>query len=74
MRFPNVSARRKTIVVVGVIVVCALHLFVRLYGINAVDLDQDEAFTWAHSKYITSAWVDTVLQLDAQPLNSHVRQ
>ncbi len=63
MRFRNLSARRKTVVVVGVIVVCALHLFVRLYGINSVDLDQDEAFTWVHSMHFTSAWVDTVLDV-----------
>ncbi len=63
MTFSNLLARRKTLVAVGVIIVCLLHLFVRLYGINAVDLDQDEVFTWIHSKYITSAWVDTVLDV-----------
>ncbi len=53
----------QALVAIGVLIAFCVHVFVRVYGIDAVDLDQDEVFTWLYSKFLYHAWADTLLDV-----------
>ena len=53
----------KKLILFGCIFGLIVHFFLRGYGIDAIDLDQDEVFTWLHSKFLHYAWLDTLLDV-----------